>query len=80
MKAVINLDVPDYQIGQPVTVYFKDTMMKHGTCEPDQVVRCKDCKHSEFNEDSGFYECQHPFGLCGMAHRANWFCADGEKR
>lgn len=33
MKAVIKLDVPDWQIGQPVTIYFPDTMMKHGKCE-----------------------------------------------
>ena len=33
MKAVIELDVPDYQIGQLVTVYFKDTMCKTGVCE-----------------------------------------------
>lgn len=33
MKAVIKLDVPDWQIGQEVTVYFKDTMMKKGLCE-----------------------------------------------
>ena len=33
MKAVIRLDVPDWQIGQNVTVYFPDTMVKHGVCE-----------------------------------------------
>ena len=33
MKAVINLDVPEWQIGQPVSVYFPDTMMKKGVCE-----------------------------------------------
>jgi DNA-directed RNA polymerase subunit RPC12/RpoP len=27
MKAIIELDVPDYQIGQEVSIYFKDTMM-----------------------------------------------------
>lgn len=27
MKAIIELDVPDYQIGQKVSIYFKDTMM-----------------------------------------------------
>ena len=36
MKAVINLDVPDYQIGQPVTIYYKDTMCKKGICETGQ--------------------------------------------
>ena len=36
MKAVIRLDVPDWQIGQPVTVFFKDTMQKNGFCEKEQ--------------------------------------------
>lgn len=31
--AVIYLDVPEWQIGQDVTVYFPDTMQKKGTCE-----------------------------------------------
>lgn len=33
MQAVIKLDVPEWQIGQPVTVYFPDTMQKQGVCE-----------------------------------------------
>jgi len=33
MKAVIELDVPEWQIGQDVSVYFPDTMVKHGKCE-----------------------------------------------
>ena len=33
MKAVIELDVPEWQIGQDVSVYFPDTMLKHGRCE-----------------------------------------------
>lgn len=36
VKAVIKLDVPEWQIGQPVTVYFKDTMCKIGICEAEQ--------------------------------------------
>lgn len=36
MKAVIKLDVPDFQIGQEVTVYFKDTMTKKGICEAEE--------------------------------------------
>ncbi|MBO7662411.1 MAG: hypothetical protein J6U01_03485 [Clostridia bacterium] len=39
MKAVIHLDVPEWQIGQEVTVYFPDTMQKNGTCEQE----CKGC-------------------------------------
>jgi len=33
MKAVIKLDVPEWQIGQKVQVYFPDTMMTKGVCE-----------------------------------------------
>ena len=36
MEAVIKLDVPDWQIGQPVTIYFKDTMQKRGTCTANE--------------------------------------------
>lgn len=30
MRAIIEVDVPKYQIGQEVSIYFKDTMMKKG--------------------------------------------------
>jgi DNA-directed RNA polymerase subunit RPC12/RpoP len=30
MKAIIELDVPEFQIGQEVSIYFKDTMMIKG--------------------------------------------------
>ena len=30
MKAIIEVDVPDYQIGQEASIYFKDTMMIKG--------------------------------------------------
>lgn len=33
VKAVIYLDVPEYQIGELVSVYFKDSMCIHGICE-----------------------------------------------
>ena len=33
MKAVIELDVPKWQIGQEVAVYFPDTMVKKSVCE-----------------------------------------------
>ena len=33
MKAAIILDVPEWQIGQKVMVYFPDTMQKEGVCE-----------------------------------------------
>lgn len=73
MKAVIRLDVPEWQIGQEVMMIFKDTMEKHGKCEADDIVRCKDCKHYHkgFNCDL----LQKP-----ILKDDNWFCADGERR
>ena len=40
MKAIIWLDVPEWQIGSEVTVYFKDTMVTKGVCEkaPEQTI------------------------------------------
>ena len=46
VKAVIELDVPEWQIGQEVTVYFPDSMMKHGKCEllkEQKVELCDRC-------------------------------------
>lgn len=42
MKAIIKVDVPEWQIGQNVSVYFPDTMWIHGKCEAD-ILRCEDC-------------------------------------
>lgn len=60
MKAIVLLDVPDYQIGQPVSIYFKDTMVKHGICEkaPEPVPPNikQDCRGIQ-------YVC----GVCGAA-------------
>lgn len=36
MKAIIRLDVPEWQIGQEVKVYFPDTMCVKGICELDR--------------------------------------------
>ena len=33
MKAIIKLDIPEYQIGQEVSIYFKDTMMIKGVVQ-----------------------------------------------
>lgn len=35
MKAIIHIDVPDWQIGQEVNVFFPDSMMKHAVCEAE---------------------------------------------
>lgn len=33
MRVIIELDVPEWQIGKQVEVFFPDTMMKKGVCE-----------------------------------------------
>ena len=63
MKAIIKLDVPEWQIGQDVAVYFPDTMLKHAKCEavkerqrPERLLPCKcGCKRREHWYDIG--EC-----------------------
>lgn len=45
VKGIIRLEVPDWQIGQPVTVYFKDTMMKKGVCELDSSEEPEEDDH-----------------------------------
>lgn len=55
MKAVIKIDVPEWQIGQDAIIYFPDTMMIHGRCEaekkiqrPERLLPCKcGCKRRE---------------------------------
>ena len=39
-----------------------------------EIIRCKDCKHGMYDVMCKFYWCH------GVAHSANWFCADGERR
>ena len=41
MKAIITVAVPEHQIGQEVSVYFKDTMCIKGTCESETEVYAK---------------------------------------
>lgn len=37
MKAIIRIDVPEHQIGQEVSCYFKDTMNVYGVCEAERT-------------------------------------------
>ena len=37
MKAIIQIDVPDYQIGQEVNVHFKDSMVAKGVVKEEKV-------------------------------------------
>ena len=62
MKAVIKLDVPDWQIGQEVSIYFPDTMMQKGICEAEhkgmwivldncsnEGIYCSECTNKIFD-------------------------------
>lgn len=42
MKAIIELDVPEFQIDQTVTIYFPDSMQKHGKCIAAETTPVKD--------------------------------------
>lgn len=45
-----------------------------------RVVRCKDCKHGQYEEwDNG--ECVDKTVYCDGygIHKPDWYCADGEK-
>lgn len=64
MKAIIKLDVPEWQIGQEVTIHFPDTMVKRGKCEavkehpgPEKLLPC----------------------ICGCKRREHWYNSDREK-
>lgn len=71
MKAVIYLDVPDWQIGQDVIVYFPDTMMKHCKCElpKDQVTtstnesRIFHCEKCGYGIDDIYLSNEHDFDI-----------------
>ena len=73
MKAIIELDVPVFQIGQEVTVFFKDTMQARGVCIASPIVRCLDCNKR------GTRDCLIEVLCPGWLPGDNWFCADGEK-
>lgn len=50
MKAIIKLDVPDWQIGKKVSVYFPDTMVLNSICEIDNTdnqFRMRDATEEE---------------------------------
>ena len=44
MKAIIEVDVPDYQIGQEVSIYYKDTMMIKGVVQEPRKITYEDVK------------------------------------
>lgn len=50
MKAIIKLDVPEWQIGEEVSVFFPDSMCKHSVCEKNEA------QWLENTEPCGHYE------------------------
>ena len=60
MKAVIYLDVPEWQIGQEVKVYFPDSMVKTGKCEKAKIVQ----------KPERLLPCK-----CGCKRRSHWTVA-----
>ena len=44
----------------------------------NEIVRCKDCKHSKYREDYDDYECEA--SGCGLVNNADFYCADGERK
>lgn len=60
MKAIIEIDIPDFQIGQEVSIYFKDTMMIKGTVQEPTDDRCHYCEHNftPYKGNTGEFEPQ----------------------
>jgi hypothetical protein len=59
------------------------------TIDAVPVVRCKDCKHSVWDEENEMWKCVESadydedsgewFGFCEY-HNGDFFCADGERK
>lgn len=50
-------------------------------CNMQELIRCKDCKHGQYEEwDNG--ECVDKTVYCDGygIHKPDWFCADGERK
>ena len=61
MKAIIKIDVPDFQIGQEVNIHFKDSMVAKGVVEEENSLP------SISTEKTGHWEmCEDADGLYGI--------------
>lgn len=54
MKAIIQIDVPNYQIGQEVSIYFKDTMMIKGIVQEPKMGHWIQTNEFFINQDGQF--------------------------
>ncbi len=53
MKAIIEINVPEWQIGQQVSIYFPDTMTIKGTCKQKLIAKWYN------TSDNAFYLCSY---------------------
>lgn len=60
MKAIIKVDVPEFQIGQEATVYFRDTMCTKGVCEKEEERKAGEWLKTKSKD---WYICSE-CGLC----------------
>ena len=61
----------------------KDIMGNYPLVEkPQELVRCKDCKHWSAERINDFNKCRRwiNVGVKNFATIGEWFCADGERR
>lgn len=77
MDAIIRLDVPDWQIGQEVKIYFPDTMCKTGVCEALRP-KGKWIWEEEWLPSNTAHpaECQYAGWVCNQCHE---FPTDDDK-
>lgn len=70
MKAIIKLDVPEWQLWQQVDVFFPDTMCKHAVCEKEQVS-----VHTHIEQSSSGVVCRYICSHCQTAiNRGDRYC------
>ena len=50
--------------------------------KPQELVRCKDCKHWSAERINDFNKCRRwiNVGVKNFATMGDWFCADGERK
>lgn len=73
MRAIIEVEVPDYQIGQEVSIYFKDTMMikgivqepKTGHWKRNETIRLTYCSECGFGQHIDEFRTYNYCPNCG---------------
>ena len=71
-----DIKVADYECGEFRGMFgrIKERLEAIQTADVVEVVRCKECEHSSWDELGKCYWCK------GKERTADWFCADGERR